>query len=87
MLCLSWHRKCVLREPKKYMATEGQSWDTSTAHIRKVLKECIELGREVHNNESFNALEDAEENPDVWVALRLLGSALHTLEDLLAHSE
>ena len=69
------------------MATEGQSWDTSTAHIRKVLKECIELGREVHNNESFNALEDTEENPDMWVALRLLGSALHTLEDLLAHSE
>ena len=30
------------------MATEGHSWDTSTAHIRRTLKECIALGRLVY---------------------------------------
>ncbi|CEL53878.1 hypothetical protein RSOLAG1IB_06660 [Rhizoctonia solani AG-1 IB] len=61
---------------KNYIATEGESWDTSTAHIRRTLQACIERGRKA------NGLE----NSDMWEAFRLLGTALHTLEDLLAHS-
>ncbi|CAE6412941.1 unnamed protein product [Rhizoctonia solani] len=61
---------------KNYIATEGQSWDTSTAHIRRTLEACIQRGRKA------NGLE----NSDMWEAFRLLGTALHTLEDLLAHS-
>ena len=72
------------------MATEGKSWDTSTAHIRRTLKECIEIGRQVHCDDSASGpdeREDPDESEDMWIALRLLGNALHTLEDLLAHSE
>ncbi|KAH9486345.1 hypothetical protein JR316_0000409 [Psilocybe cubensis] len=61
---------------KKYMATEDQGWDTSTAFIRRTLKSCIEHGRRAGGNE----------NADLWEAYRLLGTGLHTLEDLLAHS-
>ncbi|KAF8745171.1 Heterokaryon incompatibility protein Het-C, partial [Rhizoctonia solani] len=61
---------------KNYIATEGQSWDTSTAHIRRTLEACIERGRQANG----------QENADMWEAFRLLGTALHTLEDLLAHS-
>ncbi|KAH7334385.1 heterokaryon incompatibility protein Het-C-domain-containing protein [Rhizoctonia solani] len=61
---------------KNYIATEGQSWDTSTAHVRRTLEACIQRGRKA------NGLE----NSDMWEAFRLLGTALHTLEDLLAHS-
>lgn len=61
---------------KKYMATENQGWDTSTAFIRRTLKSCIEHGRRANG----------QENADLWEAYRLLGTGLHTLEDLLAHS-
>ncbi|KAL1749184.1 heterokaryon incompatibility protein Het-C-domain-containing protein [Schizophyllum fasciatum] len=61
---------------KKYMATEGESWDTSTALIRRVFRECIELGRRAGGND----------NEELWEAFRLLGTGMHTLEDLLAHS-
>ncbi|CAE6472919.1 unnamed protein product [Rhizoctonia solani] len=61
---------------KNYIATEGQSWDTSTAHIRRTLEACIQHGRQANG----------QENADMWEAFRLLGTALHTLEDLLAHS-
>ncbi|KAI5829276.1 Het-C-domain-containing protein [Schizophyllum commune Tattone D] len=61
---------------KKYMATEGESWDTSTALIRRVFRECIERGRRAEGND----------NEDLWEAFRLLGTGMHTLEDLLAHS-
>ena len=30
---------------------------------------------------------DPDDCEDMWEAFRMLGSALHTLEDLLAHSE
>lgn len=78
------------------MATEGESWDTSTAHIRRLLCECISLGRKVHGTkhsygrsgkEKQNSSGDADDCEEMWEAFRLLGSALHTLEDLLAHSE
>ncbi|GJJ09955.1 hypothetical protein Clacol_004179 [Clathrus columnatus] len=61
---------------KNYIATEGESWDTSTAHIRRTLLECIRLGRRSGMKEGLVQFE----------AFRLLGSALHTLEDLTAHS-
>ncbi|EAU92260.1 heterokaryon incompatibility protein HET-C [Coprinopsis cinerea okayama7 len=61
---------------KNYMATEGQGWDTSTGFIRRTLRECIEYGRRANG----------EENADLWEAYRLLGTGLHTLEDLMAHS-
>ncbi|KAH8117108.1 heterokaryon incompatibility Het-C [Phellopilus nigrolimitatus] len=99
---------------KKYMATEGRAWDTSTAHVRRTLRACIALGRRVHaarrslfaaaaananvdnskpaDNAGDNENEDEDgDDPDdceeMWEAFRLLGAALHTLEDLLAHSE
>lgn len=58
------------------MATEDGGWDTSTAHIRRVFRECIERGRRA----------GGEEGPDLFEAYRLLGTGLHTMEDLLAHS-
>ncbi|TFL06149.1 heterokaryon incompatibility protein Het-C-domain-containing protein [Pterulicium gracile] len=61
---------------KKYMATEGEEWDTSTALIRRVFKECIELGRK----------SEGKDGADLFEAFRLLGTGLHTLEDLMAHS-
>ncbi|KAG8709800.1 hypothetical protein FRC08_018045 [Ceratobasidium sp. 394] len=61
---------------KNYIATEGQSWDTSTAHVRRTLEACIQHGRQANG----------QEGADMWEAFRLLGTALHTLEDLLAHS-
>ncbi|QRV83280.1 heterokaryon incompatibility protein Het-C protein [Ceratobasidium sp. AG-Ba] len=61
---------------KKYIATEGQSWDTSTAYVRRTLEACIQRGR----------LANGKEGADMWEAFRLLGTALHTIEDLLAHS-
>ncbi|KAK7686586.1 hypothetical protein QCA50_010186 [Cerrena zonata] len=61
---------------KNYMATENRGWDTSTAHIRRTLQKCIEHGRRARG----------QEGADLWEAYRLLGTGLHTLEDLLAHS-
>jgi len=77
---------------KNYMATEGEGWDTSTSHIRRVFLACIEHGRR----------SGGEEGADLWEAYRLLGTGLHTsklatfggdasligciVEDLLAHS-
>ncbi|KAJ7044922.1 Het-C-domain-containing protein [Mycena alexandri] len=61
---------------KNYMASENQGWDTSTAHIRRVLIACIEMGRRAQGRDG----------PDRYEAYRLLGTGLHTLEDLLAHS-
>ncbi|KAI0274933.1 heterokaryon incompatibility Het-C [Gloeopeniophorella convolvens] len=61
---------------KNYMASENRGWDTSTAHIRRTLRACIERGRRAQGREG----------DDLWEAYRLLGTGLHTLEDLLAHS-
>ncbi|KAK7058606.1 hypothetical protein VNI00_002242 [Paramarasmius palmivorus] len=61
---------------KKYMATENEGFDTSTAHIRRVFRACIEHGRR----------SGGQEGADLWEAYRLLGTGLHTMEDLLAHS-
>lgn len=61
---------------KNYMATENEGWDTSTAHIRRTFEACIEYGRRARGREGS----------DLWEAYRLLGTGLHTMEDLLAHS-
>ncbi|KAJ4485648.1 Het-C-domain-containing protein [Lentinula aciculospora] len=61
---------------KNYMATEDQGWDSSTAHIRRTFRACIEYGRRA----------GGREGSDLWEAYRLLGTGLHTMEDLLAHS-
>ena len=58
------------------MATEGHGWDTSTAHVRRVFRACIQYGRRSRGHEGA----------DLWEAYRLLGTGLHTMEDLLAHS-
>ncbi|KZW01792.1 heterokaryon incompatibility Het-C [Exidia glandulosa HHB12029] len=61
---------------KNYMATEDGGWDTSTLFIRRSLRAAIDLGRR----------SGLEEGPQTSEAFRLMGQALHTLEDLLAHS-
>lgn len=58
------------------MATENQGWDTSTALIRRVFRGCIENGRRAKGREGA----------ELWEAYRLMGTGLHTMEDLLAHS-
>ncbi|PWZ00953.1 Het-C-domain-containing protein [Testicularia cyperi] len=60
---------------KQYIATEGQDFDTAVRFIKDNIIRCIELGRSGKHNES-----------DEWESLRLLGTALHTLEDFAAHS-
>ncbi|KAI0756549.1 heterokaryon incompatibility protein Het-C-domain-containing protein [Daedaleopsis nitida] len=61
---------------KNYMASENRGWDTSTALIRRTFRACIENGRRAQGREG----------PELWEAYRLMGTGLHTLEDLLAHS-
>ena len=58
------------------MATENRGWDTSTSFIRRTLLNAIAHGRQSQGSES----------PELFEAFRLLGTGLHTLEDLLAHS-
>ncbi|KAJ4002175.1 Het-C-domain-containing protein [Lentinula boryana] len=53
---------------KNYMATEDQGWDSSTAHIRRTFRACIEHGRRA----------GGREGSDLWEAYRLLGTGLHT---------
>ncbi|OCH86854.1 Het-C-domain-containing protein [Obba rivulosa] len=62
---------------KNYIANENGSWDTSKALIRRTLERCIQLGRMHRAN---------GRKQDEYEAYRLLGQALHTLEDFAAHS-
>ncbi|GAA99255.1 uncharacterized protein L969DRAFT_86483 [Mixia osmundae IAM 14324] len=62
---------------KNYIANERGNWDTSTACIRRGLLRCIEAGRIARRQGNEDALHDA---------YRLLGEALHTFEDMTAHS-
>ncbi|OAV99185.1 hypothetical protein PTTG_00008 [Puccinia triticina 1-1 BBBD Race 1] len=62
---------------KMYIASEDQGFDTSTACIRRVFRQCIELGRQARR-------EGNEEKE--FESFRLLGTGLHTLEDFSAHS-
>ncbi|KIK67402.1 hypothetical protein GYMLUDRAFT_37517 [Collybiopsis luxurians FD-317 M1] len=62
---------------KNYIANESGGWDTSKALVRRTLERCIHLGRQ---HRAQNRKED------LYEAYRLLGQALHTLEDFPAHS-
>ncbi|OBZ67753.1 hypothetical protein A0H81_12495 [Grifola frondosa] len=62
---------------KNYIANENGSWDTSKALVRRTLERCIHLGRQHRANNM---------KQDEYEAYRLLGQALHTLEDFPAHS-
>lgn len=59
---------------KNYIANENGRWATSTAYIRQSLYKAIEIRRRAKSDE------------EIYEALRLMGQALHTLEDLSAHS-
>ncbi|KAJ7269830.1 heterokaryon incompatibility protein HET-C [Mycena rebaudengoi] len=62
---------------KNYIANDTGNWDTSKALVRRTLEQCVHLGRQ---QRSTGRKEDEYE------AYRLLGQALHTLEDFSAHS-
>jgi hypothetical protein len=62
---------------KNYIANEDGGWDTSKALVRRTLEQCIHIGRR-HRSQGNKA--------DEYEAYRLLGQALHTLEDYPAHS-
>ncbi|KAJ1311238.1 hypothetical protein OPQ81_009738 [Rhizoctonia solani] len=62
---------------KNYIANEDGPWDTSKGHVRRVLEQCIDLGRRARSS---------GRKEEEYESLRLLGTALHTLEDFPAHS-
>ncbi|TFK19444.1 Het-C-domain-containing protein [Coprinopsis marcescibilis] len=62
---------------KNYIANEDGPWDTSKALVRRILEQCILHGRRHRQN---------GQKQDEYEAYRLLGTALHTLEDFPAHS-
>ncbi|KAH9478428.1 hypothetical protein JR316_0008883 [Psilocybe cubensis] len=62
---------------KNYIANENGPWDTSKALVRRTLEQCIHRGRQ---NRATG------DKADEYEAFRLLGQALHTLEDFSAHS-
>ncbi|KAF5357198.1 hypothetical protein D9756_006590 [Leucocoprinus leucothites] len=62
---------------KNYIANENGPWDTSKALVRRTLERCIHLGRQ-HRSTG--------QKQDEYEAFRLLGQAMHTLEDFPAHS-
>ena len=61
---------------KNYIANENGHWDTSKALVRRTFLQCIELGRRGRGGSK----------PELYESYRLLGQALHTLEDFPAHS-
>ncbi|KAG2128412.1 heterokaryon incompatibility Het-C, partial [Suillus cothurnatus] len=62
---------------KNYITNENGHWDTSKALVHRVLQQCTHLGRK---------FKSSGDNEDQYEAFRLLGQALHTLEDFSAHS-
>ncbi|TBU22062.1 heterokaryon incompatibility protein HET-C [Dichomitus squalens] len=62
---------------KNYIANENGSWDTSKGLVRRTLERCIQIGRQGRTTNN---------KIDVYESYRLLGQALHTLEDFPAHS-
>ncbi|KAG9041223.1 hypothetical protein FS837_012535 [Tulasnella sp. UAMH 9824] len=62
---------------KNYMINEAGGWDTTAAFIRRQLQAAATQGRAAIATNSDTMKSDA---------YRLLGSALHPLEDFLAHS-
>ncbi|KAH7319130.1 heterokaryon incompatibility protein Het-C-domain-containing protein [Rhexocercosporidium sp. MPI-PUGE-AT-0058] len=62
---------------KNYIANERAGCMTSALHVRRLFGRCIQLGR------SYNRSRNKDE---LYESLRLLGTALHCLEDYSAHS-
>ncbi|KIJ38953.1 hypothetical protein M422DRAFT_33009 [Sphaerobolus stellatus SS14] len=62
---------------KNYIANENGNWDTSKALVRRTVEQCINMGRRYRSQ---------GQKADQYEAFRLLGQALHTLEDFPAHS-
>ncbi|KAL7416920.1 heterokaryon incompatibility protein Het-C-domain-containing protein [Mrakia frigida] len=62
---------------KNYIANENGNWDTSKALIRRTIEKCIHHAR-LHRAQG--------RDEDEYEAYRLLGQALHTIEDFTAHS-
>ncbi|KAL7422224.1 hypothetical protein Q5752_002870 [Cryptotrichosporon argae] len=62
---------------KNYIANENGAWATSKALVRETLTRCINMGRR---------FKQSSNKDDQYEAFRLLGQALHTLEDFSAHS-
>lgn len=63
---------------KNYIANESGGWPTSSEYVKRTLLKCIDLGRKYTGEEATEGFRNE--------ALRLLGQALHTLEDFSAHS-
>lgn len=55
---------------KNYIANENGHWDTSAAHVRRVLLQCIDAGRRARSS---------GRSEDEYEAFMLLGKALHTV--------
>ncbi|EST05607.1 Heterokaryon incompatibility Het-C [Kalmanozyma brasiliensis GHG001] len=62
---------------KNYLANENGHWRTGSGLIRRTLTRVIEMGRRAR---------ESGQDSDLYEAYRLLGQALHTLEDFPAHS-
>ncbi|KAG8857979.1 hypothetical protein FRB96_005470 [Tulasnella sp. 330] len=62
---------------KNYIANEGETWDTTTKFIRRTIHASVERGKEAYQTGDVEATYDA---------YRILGGALHSLEDFVAHS-
>ncbi|GAA5960765.1 hypothetical protein JCM3765_007326 [Sporobolomyces pararoseus] len=62
---------------KNYLTNEQGGWPTSSAHVRNLIRQCIDLGRRARNGGS---------EADTYESYRLLGTFLHSLEDFSAHS-
>lgn len=62
---------------KVYIASEDKGIDTSAGFVRKCFTKSIEYGRK---------FAQSGNDKDLYEALRLLGTGLHTLEDYAAHS-
>ena len=62
---------------KNYICNERGNWPTSSEYVRTSLLKCIQQGR---------LARDGGSELNQFEAFRLLGQALHTLEDFSAHS-
>ncbi|CBQ72977.1 related to Het-c heterokaryon incompatibility protein [Sporisorium reilianum SRZ2] len=62
---------------KNYLANENGGWRTGSGLVRRTLIRVIETGRRAR---------DSGQDAELYEAYRLLGQALHTLEDFPAHS-
>lgn len=58
---------------KNYIANERLRIMSSAKHVRRLFTKCIELGRRYKENES---------KPDLYEAMRVMGTGLHCLEGL-----